>query len=95
MKHESSYDHARLWKSVQVRVFAPGNKRSRMLCRRADKGMGFTDAEVDKILDLIAADVEHEFPVHEYELVQVGAGAFNIVWRHRREAPGTQEQGKE
>ena len=39
---------------------------------------------VDQILDNIAINVEKQFPMFDYQMVQVGPNAFNFVCRGER-----------
>jgi hypothetical protein len=76
-------------KVIRARVFAPGNRRSALLAYRAAHGRAWAPADVDKILDGVAADIEKNFPDHEFEMVELGQGHYNFVCRGEKKAQGT------
>jgi hypothetical protein len=80
-------------KSIRVRVFAPGNRRSTLCAYKAARGRAWAETDADKILDAVANDVEKNFPGHEYEMVSLGRGYYNFVCRGEKKAEGTQSGG--
>lgn len=72
-------------KSLKVRIFFPGNKRSKLRVYRAPSGHAFNEKGVDHLLVKIADKVEKMFPDQEYSLVPIGGTAFNFVWRGARQ----------
>jgi hypothetical protein len=83
MRHETKTGE-QLAKSVSVKVFHPGNKKFKRVIFRADPKMGWLDEGVDQILDTIAINLEKQFPMFDYQMVQVGPNAFNFVCRGER-----------
>jgi len=81
----------RAYKIVTVKTFTPENKVRFTKHFRARPGFCFTAADVDKILDSVADQIEQRFPGHNYEMVEVGDGCFNFVWRGQSRAPAGQE----
>lgn len=72
---------------VRVRVFNVENRGSTVRHFRADRGKSFTAAGVQAMLDAIVEDLDLRFPADEFDLVQVGAFAWNVVWRGKRQPP--------
>lgn len=79
-------------RTVEMKIFAPGNRK--FIRRRVIAGSkkAFTDAGVDGLLDLAASVVERLYPEHDYTVVEVGPGKFNFVWRGERAKPSAGEQ---
>jgi hypothetical protein len=69
----------KLPKTVQVKIFHPGNKRSRMRIFRAGAGKGYTAKGVDMVLASRADWIEKSLAGHEYKLVPIGPFSFNFV----------------
>jgi hypothetical protein len=76
-------------KSVRARVFAPGNRGSKLLTFHAPPGRAWAPVDVDKILDRVADTVEKQFPAHEYEMLALGQGYYNFICRGEKKAQGT------
>lgn len=68
-------------KSVKIRIFEPGNKRSNLLIKRAPARHVFNDKGIDTILVKAAEYVEKRWPGEDYALVPLGPSAFNFVHR--------------
>lgn len=77
-------------RTVEIKIFAPGNKsfvRRRVV---AGSGKAFTGDGVESLVDLAAAVVERMYPDHEYTTVDVGKGKINFVWRgEKKKGPET------
>lgn len=71
-------------KSVKIRIFEPGNKRSKLVIQRAPARHVFNDKGVDVILVKTAEQIEQRWPAEDYSLIPVGPGAFNFVHRGTR-----------
>lgn len=83
-----SKEHGTLSKAVEVKVFVPeipivgmGKFRARMLHKRfrPPDGRWFTAASVEDILERVNEDLEAEFSMCEFRLVELGFGRFNLV----------------
>jgi hypothetical protein len=74
-------------KRIEIRIFTPGNKNSKLHIVQAAPGRTYPDAQIDKILETFADNLETAAPNEEYELVDVGPGRFNFVWRATKAAP--------
>lgn len=70
---------------LRIRVFAPENKSSHLTTCRAHPGRGWTDPEVESILEQVVDQLEKNRPREDFEMVQVAPGQFNFVWRGWRE----------
>lgn len=66
-------------RSINIRIFSPGNKSWTRLFIRAPKGRAFNDQGEDYVLKNIAERVEHAAPLEEYALRKVGRGEYNFV----------------
>lgn len=71
-------------KTVIVKVFEPGNKVCRTRRCAALKGQRWTEHGIQQLLEFIASEIEVAMPLEEYELVELGAAAFNFVHRGAR-----------
>lgn len=74
-----------LLKRITVKVFAPGNKQSTLQAFMAQSGEGITPEGIENILNDIAEQIDKHWPDEEYGLVAMGQGAFNFVWRKKKE----------
>jgi hypothetical protein len=75
---------------VRVRVFKVGNGGSKLIHFRAERGKGYTPSGVQGVLDGIVEMLDKQFPADEFDIVRVGAFAYNVVWRSARPAPASQ-----
>lgn len=75
--------------TITVKVFNVENRGYVMRRFHSDPGKRFTEKSVDQILEAIADDLDKRFPTEKYQLVQVGPFRFNLVWRGKREPPGS------
>lgn len=84
---------------VLIKIFQPGNKKCELLKRKAPRGHGWTDDQIDETLMLIAGDLEKQHPGEDFECVKLGEARYNIVHRaktderfRRRDAVPVSEQ---
>jgi hypothetical protein len=70
---------------LRIRVFGPENKSSHLTTCRAHPGHGWTEDEIEGILEQAANQLEAKRSREDFEMVQVGPGQFNFVWRGWRE----------
>jgi hypothetical protein len=73
-------------KRIEIRIFAPGNKDSKLHIIQAQPGHAYPEEQIERILENFAENVEIAAPEEEYELVEVGPARFNFVWRGRKPA---------
>lgn len=66
--------------SMRVKIFGLENKTSELQKIKATPGHCWNEAAIQKILEHIAADLEHRQPGYEWKLVELGPTAFNFVW---------------
>ena len=71
--------------TLRIRVFAPENKSSSLITLKAAPGKGYVDADIENILEQVAEQLETNRSREDFEMVQVGPGQFNFVWRRWRE----------
>lgn len=69
-----------LFRNIRIRIFSPGNKRSTRKIFSPPAGKYFTAGGVNAQLGHTAAQIEKNFPGHEYKLVPLGPAEFNFVW---------------
>lgn len=74
-------------KAVLIEVLAPDNKsiqqRYRFVAEDKDgktKGVRFTTAGVDQIINSFCTKFEMENPGHNYRLVELAGAKFRLVW---------------
>jgi hypothetical protein len=67
------------FKRVVIKVFAPGNRKSKTILQCAPEGKVFTSEGIDQLLEHISAQVERAYPTEEYRLAPVGSAQFNFV----------------
>ena len=91
MKHFSEGGHEQLWKRVTIRTFNVENRGSFVRTFRARPGNGYSEKNIEKLLEQVAEQIERRFPGHEYELVELGEARFNFVWRGRQQPSPSQE----
>jgi hypothetical protein len=92
MKHTKEGDP--LYHCVLIRVFNVGNDGKTTKKFLAGPGKGYTFEAIEKMLELVAADLERRLPDHDYQIVQITPASFNFVWRGKRGAPASQEQAE-
>jgi hypothetical protein len=68
-----------VYKSVVVKIFAPGNKSYATRLVRAERGKGFTEEGISEVLLKYADWVDKTYWGHEYRCVQLAPNAFNFV----------------
>lgn len=73
-------------KALRVKIFAPGNKSSRLLILKAPAGTAWTEQGIENQLKHLAGQIETAWPVHEFRLVPTGKANFNFVWDRERTA---------
>jgi hypothetical protein len=69
-----------LYRTVRIKVFAPGNAQVEKRIVTAPGGQGYSEDGVQQLLDDTANRIEHAMPGHEYRLVALGPATFNFVW---------------
>lgn len=67
--------------TLRIRVFKPENKGSMLTTCRCAPGKGWTDPQIEGILEQVAEQLETNRSREDFEMVQVGPGQFNFVWR--------------
>jgi hypothetical protein len=75
---------AQLVREFRIKIFRPGNETAKVLKMRAPGGHGYSEKDIDAILELTADKIEKDFPGHEYALVPVSPVQFNFVHRGER-----------
>lgn len=97
-----SQQHGTLSKAVEVKAFLPeipivgmGKFRARMLHKRFSppQGRWFTTASVDEILERVNEDLEAEFSMCEFRLVELGFGRFNLIGSLKETLPSSIHTG--
>jgi hypothetical protein len=76
---------------IEVRIFNPGNKDSKLHIIQAQPGHAYPEKQVDGIVENFAEKLEAAAPGEEYEIVDVGPARFNFVWRGRKPTPAEQQ----
>lgn len=80
--------HGTLSKAVEVKVFLPeipivgmGKFKAKMLHKRfrPPNGRWFTAASVDDILERVNEDLEANYGMCKFRLVELGFGRFNLI----------------
>jgi len=74
---------------VDVRIFNVGNRGSKLVKFKAERGKGYTSDGVQGLLDGIVEMLDKQFPTEEFDIVRVGAFKYNVVWRSARPAPAS------
>lgn len=77
-----------LFPAITIKVFNVGNRGCTAKRMRAAPGQMFSEKILERLLDAAAEDLEKRFPDDEWEAVDVGIGAVNLVWRGKRQASG-------
>lgn len=72
-------------KTIKIRIFLPGNKKSKMQIIRCKPGHVYHEKGVDVILAKIADNITKMYPDEDYGLVPVGDCQFNFVHRGKLE----------
>lgn len=80
MKVRSKFGNE-LLKEFQIKIFHPGNEKSTIVRMRAPVGKGYSEGNVDEILEKTAAKVEEMYPGQDYQMVTIRRAQFNFVWR--------------
>lgn len=78
----------RLFPTLTIKVFEIENRGYTRRFFRT-RGKVFSRENVDSLIAAVAEDLDKKFPRDQWEAVEVGPGAINIVWRGKREAPAT------
>jgi hypothetical protein len=81
MKLKKTIHGTPLIRTLYIKVFNEENKRYGLTIVRAAPGRGYLDHDIDELLDKAADQLEKIRPREEFELVTVGPGKFNFVWR--------------
>jgi hypothetical protein len=69
-----------LTRKVNVKIFAPGNKKFERVQFAAPAGKALTESGVNNALMQAVEMVEKKYQNHEYKLVPIGKYDFNVVW---------------
>ena len=89
MRTERTKSGMRLFPAITIKVFNIGNRGCTVKRLRAAPGQMMSDAILERLLEAAADDLEKRFPEDEWEAVDVGIGAVNLVWRGKRQPIGT------
>jgi hypothetical protein len=79
------------YKRIEIRIFGPENKDSKLHIIQAQPGAHYPEAQVEGILENFAEKIETAAPEEEYEIVEIGPARFNFVWRGRKPSPAEQQ----
>jgi rubrerythrin len=85
MRNMVNTEGAPIFKRLVVKVFFPGNKKSKVFQKVAPSKTGYNEDAIQKMLEQMAANVEKTWPTHEYRLVTISPNQFNFVWEAERE----------
>ena len=66
-------------RKVEIKIFAPGNRKREVLRYRAPQGKTFTEEGVEQILSTVAQNLEQRFPGEEYKLVPCAGGRYTFA----------------
>lgn len=69
---------------VDVRIFTVGNRGSKLIKFKAERGKGYTAEGVEGLLDGIIDMLDKQFGADDFDIVKVGAFRYNVVWRGKR-----------
>lgn len=76
----------RLLKRVVFRVF-PAAGPAQTVQKIAPPGRGFSEADIDALLDDFASLLDVTFPRHDFRMAEVGGGQFNFICCGERALP--------
>lgn len=79
------------YKRIEIRIFGPENKDSKLHIVQAQPGAHYPESQVEDILGNVVEKLETSAPDDEYEIVEIGPGRFNFVWRGRKPSPAEQQ----
>jgi hypothetical protein len=88
MRTEKTKTGMLLFPAITIKVFNVGNHGCTMKRLRAAPGHMMSEKILERLLEAAAEDLEKRFPDDEWEAVDVGIGAVNLVWRGKRQASG-------
>jgi hypothetical protein len=71
-------------KQLRIKVFQPGNTSCKQHRLHVPKGMIVKPGGEFDVLGRIADDLERTFPTEEFEMIEVGRGAYNFVHKGKR-----------
>lgn len=69
---------------VDVRIFTVGNRGSKLIKFKAERGKGYTAEGVQGLLDWIIDMLDKQFATDDFDIVRVAAFRYNVVWRGKR-----------
>lgn len=72
-------------KQLRIKIWRPDRNRPQKLTLNAGIGLMFKPDAEDHILSNVSEDLERQFPLLEYRMVQVGPNEFNFLYKAREE----------
>lgn len=72
---------------LTIKIFAPGNRQHRTRVIKCPKGHHIMLGEEKEVLKTITAELRKQSPDHDYEVKEVGRGAYNFVWVAQKPVP--------
>lgn len=85
MRRERAKSGDLLFPAITIKVFNIENRGCTKKRLRAAPGQMFSGVILERLLEAASDDLEKRFPDDEWEAVEVGIGAVNLVWRGKRQ----------
>lgn len=80
MKKLFTENGARLYRTIRIKIYSPGNAKFDKRIIQAPPRKGYTEEQIQKVLEEYVEKLTTAMPGHEYRLVEVGEATFNFVW---------------
>lgn len=78
-------DGKTLYRHIDLKVILPEGYKPHHQVLRAEPGHGFTQANIDKVIENMAEQIELKHPLWEFRLVERGANAFSFIFAGTKE----------